>query len=98
LAVNAFSILQYRVALYTITRREITRFLRIWGQTILPSAITMTLYFIVFGGLVGDRIGTMQGFHYAQYITPGLVMMSVITNSYTNVTSSFYLSKFQRNI
>lgn len=90
--------MQYQVAFIAISRREITRFLRIWGQTIVPSAITMTLYFIVFGGLVGNRIGTMQGFHYAQYITPGLVMMSVITNSYANVTSSFYLSKFQRNI
>ena len=90
--------LKYQVAYVAIARREITRFLRIWGQTIVPSAITMTLYFIVFGGLVGNRIGEMQGFNYAQYITPGLVMMSVITNSYTNVTSSFYLSKFQRNI
>jgi len=90
--------MKYQVAYIAIARREITRFLRIWGQTILPSAITMTLYFIVFGGLVGNRIGEMQGFQYAQYITPGLVMMSVITNSYTNVTSSFYLTKFQRNI
>ncbi len=90
--------MQYQVAYIAIARREITRFLRIWGQTIVPSAITMTLYFIVFGGLVGNRIGEMQGFNYAQYITPGLVMMSVITNSYTNVTTSFYLSKFQRNI
>ncbi|MDQ2994533.1 MAG: ABC transporter permease [Pseudomonadota bacterium] len=90
--------MSYQVAYLTIARREITRFLRIWGQTILPSVITMTLYFIVFGGLVGNRIGEMQGFKYIQYITPGLVMMSVITNSYTNVTSSFYLAKFQRNI
>lgn len=86
------------IAFYTITGREIRRFLRIWGQTIVPSAITMSLYFIVFGGLVGDRIGTMHGFSYAQYITPGLVMLSVITNSYTNVSTSFFLSKFIRNI
>lgn len=87
-----------RVAFITIVRREITRFMRVWGQSLLPSGITMTLYFIVFGGFVGSRIGTMHGLSYAQFITPGLVMMSVITNSYTNTSTSFYLSKFQRNI
>lgn len=86
------------IAFWAITRHEITRFLRIWGQTIVPSAITMSLYFIVFGGLVGNRIGTMHGFSYAQYITPGLVMLSVITNSYTNVSTSFFLAKFVRSI
>jgi len=86
------------IALMTIVRREVIRFLRIWGMTILPSAVTMSLYFIVFGGLVGNRIGTMHGFDYAKFITPGLVMMTVITNSYMNVTSSFFLSKFQRSI
>ncbi len=86
------------ITFWTITRREITRFLRIWGQTIVPSAIMTSLYFIVFGGLVGSRIGAMHGFSYAQYITPGLVMLAVITNSYTNVSTSFYLSKFVRSI
>jgi len=85
-------------ALWTITAREIRRFLRIWGQTLVPSAITTSLYFIVFGGLVGNRIGEMHGFSYAQYITPGLVMLSVITNAYSNVSTSFFLSKFVRNI
>lgn len=91
-------IMQSWVTFWTITRREITRFLRIWGQTIVPSVIMTSLYFIVFGGLVGNRIGTMHGFHYALFITPGLVMMSVITNAYTNVSTSFFLSKFIRNI
>lgn len=86
------------IALNTIVRREVIRFFRIWGMTILPSAVTMSLYFVVFGGLVGGRIGTMSGYNYAQFITPGLVMMTVITNSYTNVTSSFFLSKFQRSL
>jgi len=86
------------IALKTIVRREVIRFFRIWGMTILPSAVTMSLYFIVFGGLVGSRIGTMHGYDYAKFITPGLVMMTVITNAYTNVTSSFFLSKFQRSL
>lgn len=89
---------QNLIAFYTITGREVRRFLRIWGQTLLPSAITMSLYFIVFGGLVGARIGPMHGFSYALYITPGLVMLSVINNAYTNVSTSFYLAKFVRNI
>lgn len=86
------------IAFLTITEREIRRFLRIWGQSLVPSAITTSLYFIVFGGLIGNRIGSLHGFSYAQYITPGLVMLAVITNSYTNVSTSFYLSKFIRNI
>lgn len=88
----------YWVGFKTIVRREVHRFLRLWTQTILPSAITMTLYFIVFGNLIGNRIGQMNGFDYVSFITPGLVMMSVITNAYTNVVSSFFLSKFQRSI
>lgn len=87
-----------RVAFLTIVRREVTRFLRVWGQTLLPSAMTMTLYFIVFGGFVGSRIGPMHGLTYAQFITPGLVMMAVITNAYTNTSTSFFICKFQRNI
>jgi len=87
-----------RVALATILTREIRRFTRIWVQTLLPPAITMSLYFVIFGSLVGSRIGDMGGFDYMQYIVPGLIMMAVITNSYANVVSSFYSAKFQRNI
>ncbi|WP_372836322.1 ABC transporter permease, partial [Pontibacterium sp.] len=86
------------VAFSTIVTKEIRRFTRIWGQTLLPPAITMTLYFIIFGNLIGSRIGEMGGFNYMEYIVPGLIMMSVITNSYGNVVSSFYSTKFQRNI
>lgn len=86
------------VAFKTIVNREVVRFMRLWAQTILPSAMTMALYFIIFGSFVGRRIGNMEGFSYAMFITPGLVMMAVITNAYTNVSSSFYISKFQRNI
>lgn len=84
------------IALYTVTRREVMRILRIWSQTLLPPAITMTLYFVIFGTLIGGRIGTMHGFTYMQYIVPGLVMMSIITNSYGNISSSFFGSKFGR--
>ncbi len=86
------------VALRTIVRREVRRFTRIWPQTLLPPAITMVLYFIIFGNLIGRQIGDMGGFSYMEYIVPGLIMMSVITNSYGNVVSSFFGSKFQRNI
>jgi ABC-2 type transport system permease protein len=82
------------VALQTIIRKEMSRVLRIWIQTIVPPAITMTLYFIIFGNLIGRRIGSMDGFDYMQYIAPGLIMMSVITNSYGNVVSSFFGAKF----
>ncbi len=86
------------VAIRTLIRKETTRILRIWVQTIVPPAITMTLYFIIFGNLIGRRIGTMDGFDYMQYIAPGLIMMSVITNSYGNVVSSFFGAKFARHI
>ncbi len=86
------------VALRTIVRKEVVRVLRIWVQTIVPPAITMTLYFIIFGNLIGRRIGPMDGFDYMQYIAPGLIMMSVITNSYGNVVSSFFGAKFGRHI
>jgi ABC-2 type transport system permease protein len=82
----------------TIVRKEITRILRIWGQTIVPPAITMTLYFIIFGELIGRRIGEMEGFTYMQYIVPGLIIMSVITNSYGNMVSSFFGAKFGKHI
>jgi ABC-2 type transport system permease protein len=86
------------VAMKTIVRKEMVRVLRIWVQTIVPPAITMTLYFIIFGNLIGRRIGTMDGFDYMQYIAPGLIMMSVITNSYGNVVSSFFGAKFGRHL
>lgn len=86
------------IAFATIVYREIRRFLRIWMQTLLPPAITMTLYFVIFGNLIGPRIGEMDGFNYMEFIVPGLIMMSVITNSYGNVVSSFYGTKFQRHI
>ncbi len=85
-------------AIRTLVRKEIIRVLRIWVQTIVPPAITMTLYFIIFGNLIGRRIGSMDGFDYMQYIAPGLIMMSVITNSYGNVVSSFFGAKFGRHI
>lgn len=86
------------VGYLTIVRKEITRILRIWGQTIVPPAITMSLYFIIFGELIGRRIGEMGGFSYMQYIVPGLVIMSVITNSYGNMVSSFFGAKYGRHI
>ena len=82
----------------TIVRKEVTRIVRIWGQTVVPPAITMTLYFIIFGNLIGRRIGEMGGFDYMQFIVPGLVMMSVITNSYGNMVSSFFGAKFGHHI
>ena len=88
----------YSIALNTILIKECTRFLRIWVQTLVPPAITMTLYFVIFGSLIGSRIGEMGGFNYMEFIVPGLIMMSVITNSYSNVASSFFSAKFQRNV
>ena len=89
---------RYLVAFLTIVYKEISRFMRIWLQTILPPAITMALYFVIFGHLIGPRIGEMHGFSYMQYIAPGLIMMSVITNAYANVVSSLFGAKFQRHI
>ncbi|NOY67071.1 MAG: ABC transporter permease [Gammaproteobacteria bacterium] len=86
------------IALKTIVTKEFLRFIRIWLQTILPPAITTALYFVIFGRLIGPQIGQMQGYDYMDYIVPGLIMMAVITNSYANVVSSFYGSKFQHNI
>ena len=85
-------------AYITLVIREMLRFTRIWVQTILPPAITMGLYFIIFGNLIGSRMGEMQGQSYIDYIVPGLILMSVITNSYSNVVASFFSSKYQRNI
>ncbi|WP_447737164.1 ABC transporter permease [Rhodanobacter soli] len=87
------------VALNTLIRREIVRIMRIWTQTLIPPAITMTLYFVIFGKLIGSRIGNIEGgFSYMQYIVPGLVMMSIITNSYGNISSSFFGAKFSRAV
>ena len=87
------------VGLRTLIRREIARIMRIWTQTLIPPAITMTLYFIIFGKLIGSRIGSIEGgFTYMQYIVPGLVMMSIITNSYANITSSFFGLKFSHAV
>jgi ABC-2 type transport system permease protein len=86
----------YRTAYRTIVTKEVLRFSRIWLQTVLPSAITTALYFVIFGRLIGERIGPMEGLAYGDFIVPGLILMAVITNSYANVVSSFYSSKFQR--
>lgn len=85
-------------AFSTIVVREVRRFTRIWAQTLLPPAVTMTLYFIIFGNLIGSRIGQMGGFDYMSFIVPGLIMMAVITSSYANVVSPFFSMKFQRSI
>jgi len=86
------------VAYTTLVTKEIRRFMRIWPQTLLPPAITMALYFVIFGNLIGSRIGEMGGYRYMEFIVPGLIMMSVITNSYSNVASSFFSTKFQHSV
>jgi ABC-2 type transport system permease protein len=86
------------IAFQTILIKEFLRFIRIWIQTVLPAAITVALYFIIFGNLIGSQISDMDGFSYMEYIVPGLILMSVITNSYANVVSSFFSAKFQRHI
>ena len=83
------------IAFITIFRKEIKRFMRIWTQTLVPPVITITLYFIIFGNLIGQRIGDMAGVSYMEFVVPGLIMMAVITSSYTNVVSSFFGAKFQ---
>jgi ABC-2 type transport system permease protein len=86
------------IAFQTIVRKEVVRFMRIWTQTLLPAVITATLYYLVFGAFLGDRIGVVEGVPYIAFIVPGLVMMAVITNSYSNVASSFFGSKFMKNL
>lgn len=86
------------IAFRTIVSKEIRRFTRIWPQTLLPPAVTTSLYFLIFGKLIGDRIGTINGAPYMDYIVPGVILMSVISHSYANVVSSFYSTKFQRHI
>jgi ABC-2 type transport system permease protein len=92
------SLRHYRIAFLTIVRKEMRRFLRIWVQTILPPMITTALYFVIFGKMIGSQLAPIDGFSYMDYIVPGLIMMTVITNSYANVVSSFYGSKFQRYV
>jgi ABC-2 type transport system permease protein len=89
---------QFWIAYLTITRKEIKRFTRIWVQTIIPPVVMVALYFVIFGNLIGQRIGEMDGMSYIDFIMPGLVMMSIITNSYANVVSSFYGAKYSRHI
>ena len=86
------------IAFKTLSTKEIIRFTRIWQQTVLPPVITTSLYFVIFGNLIGPRIGKMDGFNYMDFIVPGLILMAVITNSYANVASSFFSAKFQRSI
>ncbi len=86
------------IAFKTLAHKEVTRFTRIWQQTVLPPVITTTLYFVIFGNLIGPRIGKMGGFDYMDFIVPGLILMAVITNSYANVASSFFSAKFQRSV
>lgn len=88
----------YLTALKSLAAKETNRYMRIWVQTLVPPVITTSLYFIIFGNLIGGRIGEMGGFSYMEFIVPGLIMMSVITSSYSNVASSFFSQKFQKNI
>ncbi len=90
--------MRYLVAFQTLVTKEFLRFIRIWVQTVLPPGITTALYFVIFGTLIGDRIGDMDGYRYIDFIVPGLILMAVITNSYANVVSSFYQAKYQRNV
>ena len=92
------SFLEKFIALRTLFIKEILRFARIWIQTILPSVITIALYFIIFGNLIGSQLDDVKGYQYIDFIVPGMIMMSIITNSYANVVSSFYSSKFQKHI
>ena len=89
---------QQWIAFSTIVRKEIRRFTRIWVQTLIPPVITIALYFLIFGQLIGSRIGTMAGFDYMSFVVPGLIMMAVINNSYSNVVSSFFSAKFNKSI
>jgi ABC-2 type transport system permease protein len=86
------------VSLESIARKEITRIFRIWVQTLVPPVITLALYFIIFGTFIGSQLNSIGGYSYMAFIAPGLIMMSIITNSYTNTVSSFFSAKFQRNI
>ncbi len=89
---------KYLISFYTLVMKEAKRTFRIWSQTLLPPAITTTLYFIIFGHVIGSRVGSMGGYPYIQFIAPGLIMMTVITSSYASAVSSFFSAKFQRSI
>jgi ABC-2 type transport system permease protein len=86
------------ISLISIARKEMIRIFRIWVQTLVPPVITISLYFIIFGGFIGSQVGAMGGYDYMAFIAPGLIMMAIITNSYSNTVSSFFSTKFQRNI
>ena len=86
------------IAFSTLVRKEVRRFMRLWIQTLVPPVITISLYFVIFGNLIGRRIGDMNGYSYMDFIVPGLILMAVINNAYANVVSSFFSQKFQRNI
>ena len=92
------TLLEQYIALLTIVRKEVRRYLRIWSQTLLPSAITMAWYYVIFGSLIGSRIGQMGGFTYMEFVVPGLIMMAIVTNSYANVASSFFGAKFNHSV
>lgn len=89
------SVQEIWVAYLTIVRKEVQRFARLWLQTLVPPAITIALYFVIFGNLIGSRIGVMNGYSYMEFVVPGLIMMAVITNSYANIVSSFFGARFQ---
>jgi ABC-2 type transport system permease protein len=89
---------QQMIALRTIATKEYLRFIRIWIQTILPPAITIALYFVIFGEVIGRQIQDINGYRYMDYIVPGLILMAVITNSYANVVSSFFSAKFHHSV
>ena len=86
------------ISLVSIARKEMLRIFRIWIQTLVPPVVTISLYFVIFGGFIGSQLGDIGGYDYMAFIAPGLIMMSIITNSYSNTVSSFFSTKFQRNI
>ena len=85
---------QLFISFYTILRKDVIRIFRIWSQTLLPSVVTSVLYFLVFGSVLGSRIGEIHGVSYIHFVIPGLVMLAVITNSFSNVATTFFMSKF----
>lgn len=93
-AINSMSPAQLWISFYTMLRKDVVRMFRIWVQTFLPSVMTSTLYFLVFGTVLGSRIGEMQGVDYMQFVVPGLVMLAIVTSSYANTSFTFFSSKF----
>ncbi len=86
------------VPLYTLTKKEVVRIFRIWTQSLLPSVVTTSLYFLIFGAFIGSQVRDIGGVSYMEFIVPGLVMMAIVTNSFMNVVSSFFGNKFQKSI